>query len=152
MSNVAERLFSDFLRQPNDVVAELEQHDVVLRRRDAPALRLSQAHRDAEKAEAFLGVARVLRALVPLVPGPVERAVNEGFPWAHYLPPKERAQFIDELTQGLVAAADLESFARVSRLIHAWRATAEIHANPALAARLQAPLNTTGDEASVPKP
>ena len=44
---VVERPFSEFLRQPNEVVAELEEHDVVLRRRNAPSLRLSDASRDA---------------------------------------------------------------------------------------------------------
>ena len=42
---VIERRFSEFLRQPNDVVAELADHDVVPRRRNAPALRLSQGRR-----------------------------------------------------------------------------------------------------------
>jgi len=40
---VIERPFSEFLRQPNDVIAELADHDVVLRRRNAPSLRLSEA-------------------------------------------------------------------------------------------------------------
>ena len=50
---VIERPFSDFLRQPNDVVAELGDHDVLLRRRNAPALRLSDAGRDDQRDEAF---------------------------------------------------------------------------------------------------
>ena len=33
---VVERPFSEFLRHPNDVVAELAEHDVMLRRRNAP--------------------------------------------------------------------------------------------------------------------
>jgi len=43
--SLIERPFSEFLRQPNDVVSELDEHDVLLRRRNAPALRLTQADR-----------------------------------------------------------------------------------------------------------
>jgi hypothetical protein len=39
-------------------------HDVVLRRRNAPALRLSEADRDEVRDEAFEAVARLLRNLL----------------------------------------------------------------------------------------
>lgn len=57
-----------------------------------------------------------------------------------------------ENTQTLVAAADPESFTLVARLIHEWRATAMIHADPAQAAKLRTPLKTTGKAGRVPKP
>lgn len=151
VSAVAERLFSEFLRQPNEIVAELEKHDVVLKRRDAPSVRLSQAQRDAERADAMLALTRVLRAVLAVAPDAVERAVNESFPWAHFLPARDRAEFIQQLTQTLAAAADIESFALFARLVHEWRATAAIHADPALAAKLRTAVTATA-AAPVPKP
>ena len=61
--SVVERPFSEFLRQPNDVVAELAEHDVLLRRRNAPALRLSQADRDDDRSPAFEALSRLLPPL-----------------------------------------------------------------------------------------
>ena len=72
-----ERPFSEFLRQPNDVVADLVDHDVVLRRRNAPALRLSEAEREEERDEAFDALARLLRNLLAHSPAGLETTIDE---------------------------------------------------------------------------
>ena len=54
----------DLLRHPNDVTSDVEEGDVMLRRRDQPDLRLSRADRDAERAVAFAAVGRTLRNLL----------------------------------------------------------------------------------------
>jgi hypothetical protein len=51
----------------------------------------------------------------------------------------------------LVAAADLQIFAAVGQLVHEWRATAEIHADPSLAKKLQARIDVA-DHGSVRSP
>ena len=76
---VVERQFSEFLRQPNDVVAQLDEHDVLLRRRNAPALRLSQAARDHDRDEAFITVARLLRNLLAHNAGVIDEVLLEAF-------------------------------------------------------------------------
>lgn len=146
-----ERPFSDFLRQPNDVVAELEKHDVVLRRRNAPALRLSDASRDDERAEAFDALARLLRNLLSHSPAGLADAVADVFPWASLLPKRDRGAFVDELGRTLVAATALDNYAPVAQLLREWRATAEIHADPRLARRLRAAITADGDPV-VPPP
>jgi hypothetical protein len=85
-------------------------------------------------------------------PDAVERAVLEGLPWTAYLPVPDRALFIRDLTQTLAASADLENFSLLVRLLREWRATAEIHADPELAARMKRPIKLTGKEQRVPKP
>lgn len=50
---VVERSFSDLLRHPNDVAADLDSGDVLLRRRDESDLRLTLADRDAERSDVF---------------------------------------------------------------------------------------------------
>ena len=114
---VVERPFSEFLRQPNEVVAELEEHDVVLRRRNAPPLRLSDASRDDERAQAFDALARLLRNLLVHSPAGLGDAVDDVFPWATLLPKRDRTAFIDELGRTLVAASALDSYAPVAQLL-----------------------------------
>jgi hypothetical protein len=147
---VIERPFSEFLRQPNDVVAELADHDVVLRRRNAPALRLSDADRDEARDEAFEAVARLLRNLLVHRPAGVDATVDDVFPWAAFLPQREHAMFVDELTRTILAASTIDNFAPVGQLLREWKATAEIHADPSRARRLRRRIEADGDAVTVP--
>lgn len=146
-----ERQFSDFLRQPNEVVGELEQHDVLLRRRGAPTLRLTRADREEMRAEVGLALARMLRTFAIHNPTELAPAVQDAFPWTALLPSADRTQFVSELTQALVGAADLQVFAFVGQLVHEWRATAEIHADLDLSRKLQGPVELA-DRRTVPPP
>jgi len=145
-----ERSFSEFLRQPNEIVAELADHDVLLRRRNAPSLRLSEADRDNERAEAFDALARLLRNLVAHGPTGLEHTIADVFPWAMFLPKRDRAAFVDELTITLMAVGGLDNFAPVGQMLREWKATAEIHADPRLARRLRRPIDADGDAVPVP--
>lgn len=147
---VIERTFSEFLRQPNDVVADLAEHDVVLRRRNAPALRLSEADRHDERDEAFDAVARLLRNLLVHSPSSLDATVNEVFPWASFLHRLDHKAFVDELTQTLVAVSTIDNFAPVGQLLREWKATAEVHADPRLARRLRRRVDADGDAIPVP--
>ncbi len=60
---VTERPFSDLLRHPKDVAGDVDEGDVVLRRRDEPDLWLSRADREADRSEAFAAMGRALRNL-----------------------------------------------------------------------------------------
>ena len=147
---VIERPFSEFLRQPNDVVAELADHDVLLRRRNAPSLRLSEADRDDERSEAFEALARLLRNMMVYSPAGLEQTVADVFPWATFLPKRDRVAFVDELTTTLMAVADMDNFAPVGQLLREWKATAEIHADPKLARRLRRSIDADGDAVTIP--
>lgn len=145
-----ERPFSEFLRQPNDVVADLAHHDVVLRRRNAPSLRLSDADREEERDEAFDALARVLRNLLAHSPDGLVSTIDEAFPWVTFLPRRERTLFVDDLTRVLIAVSTIDNFAPVGQLLREWKATAEIHADPRLARRLRRPLDATGEAIPLP--
>ncbi len=148
--SVVERPFSEFLRQPKGVVAELAEHDVVLRRRNAPALRLTQADRDDERSEAFEALARLLRNLAMHSPEALEVAVDDVFAWITFLPKTDRELFVEDLTRTLVGAAAVENYSPVAQLLREWRATAEIHADPKLAGRLGGPIEAAGDRIVAP--
>ena len=147
---VVERAFSEFLRHPNDVVAELAERDVLLRRRNAPALRLSRADHHADRREAFEATARLLRNLAVHSPEALNTALTEAFAWVEFLPGRARYRFAEELTRTLLAAASVDLYASVAQLVREWKATAEIYADPELARQLTEPLETTGETVAVP--
>jgi hypothetical protein len=141
---VIERPFSDLLRHPKAVTGDVEEGDVLLRRRDEPDLRLTRADREAERAVAFAAFGRTLRNLAMHNPKALDEALGDAFPWLEFLPPADRRAFIEEFSRVAVAAAALDSYGPLSQLIREWRATAEVHADPALARRLRRPIAAAG--------
>lgn len=148
--SVVERPFSELLRKPKEIVAELVDHDVLLRRRNAPALRLSQADRDDDRSEAVEALARLLRNLAMHSPEALDQAVDDAFGWLTFLPSADRRLFIDELVATLVGATTVDNYSPVTQMLREWKATAEIHADPKLARRLRNPIEAVGDAVAAP--
>ena len=145
-----EHPFSDLLREPKTVVRDLDDGDVLLRRRDAPALRLSLVDRDDQRADAYAVVGRALRNLAVHAPVALTDALVDEFGWTSFLTKSDRATFVEEFTRTVVAAGELDNFAPLAQLIDEWRATAEVHADPKLARRLRRPITAAGE--TVPRP
>lgn len=143
--SVTEHAFSDLLRTPKVVLDDLEDGDVVLRRRGAAPLRLSPWERDVERSDAFAAVIRLLRHLARHNAGAMRAAACEAFPWSDFLPNDVRDAFVTDLTRVLAAGAELDTFHPVSRALAEWRATAAVYADPELASRLAEPIETTED-------
>ena len=147
---VTERPFSDLLRRPKDVAGDLEDGDVVLRRREEPDLWLTRADREAERSQAFAALARAFRNLAIHSPAALADALPDAFPWVELLPASDRRLFVDEFSRVITAAADLDSIAPLTQLVREWRATAEVHADPKLARRLRRALEANGDPVPAP--
>lgn len=147
---MVEHSFSELLRDPKTVVRDLDRGEVLLRRRGAAALRLTRADRDEQRADAFAIVGRALRNLAVHSPSALGDALLDEFPWTSFLPMADRAEFVNEFTRTVVAAAEIDNFAPLAQLINEWRATAEIHADPKLARRIRRPVAATGR--AVPRP
>jgi hypothetical protein len=141
---IVERPFSDLLRHPKQVTEDLEDSDVLLRRRDEPDVRLSLADRDAGRASAFAALGRALRNLAVHNPKALAEALAEAFHWLEFLPPRDRKLFVDEFSRVIAASAELDNYVALSQLLGEWRATAEVHADPRLARRLKRPLEADG--------
>jgi hypothetical protein len=124
------RQFSGLLRHPKDVTSEVDDSDVLLRRRDEPDLRLSRADREAERTETFAALARTFRNLSVHNRGALGEALGEAFGWLVFLPAADRSLFIDEFARVVTAAADLDNYVPLAQLIREWRVTAEVHADP----------------------
>ena len=147
---VVEHSLSEFMYRPDDVVAELADRDVLLRRRGAPALRLSNADRDRERSEAFTASAKLLRSLAVHNPAALGEALGEAFAWVEFLPASDRELFAEELTRALLAAASGDVGVSVAQLVHEWKATAEIHTDPELVRQLSEPLEAVGGAVAKP--
>jgi hypothetical protein len=147
---IVERPFSDLLRHPKQVTEDLEDSDVLLRRRDEPDLRLSLADRDAGRASALVALGHTLRNVAVHNPGALASALTEAFPWLEFLPPGDRKLFVDEFSRVTAASAELDNYAALSQLLSEWRATAEVHADPKLARRSKRPLQADGEPVTPP--
>ena len=145
-----ERSFSDLLRHPNDVAADLDAGDVLLRRRDEPDLRLTLADRDAERSDVFRVLAMSFRNLAVHSPRVLDGAVLDSFAWLEFLPPKDRQAFLDEFSRILIASAEMDTYAQLAQVVREWRATAEIYAQPGLAKRLRQPVKATDGRTIAP--
>lgn len=147
---VVERPFSDLLRNPKEVTREVEEGDVLLRRRDEPDLRLSRADRDEHRATALAALGRTLRNLAMHNPKSLQEALRDAFSWMELLPAADQRLFADEFSRVAAAASELDSYASLVQLLREWRATAEVQADPKLARRLRRPLEADGGPVSEP--
>jgi len=148
---VIERPFSDLLRRPKEVTDDVEDADVLLRRRDEPDLRLTRADREAQRADTFAAIGRALRNLAVHNPSSLGDALGDAFPWLEFLPAGDRRLFLDEFSRVVTAAAAVDNYESLSQLVREWRTTAEVHADPKLARRLRRALEATGDRVVPPE-
>ncbi|MEQ7127225.1 hypothetical protein ABN034_22130 [Actinopolymorpha sp. B11F2] len=156
MGAIDEAAFSELVNHPVDTVARLREtrrRALLLRRRGDEDLVLTLAARAEQDAEVVSTAARLLAAVLR---NPVTRSqlgldlMREVFPWVRFLPADDLGEFVAELTEVFEASADLDNPAPVVQAIAEWRATAEVHADPDLAAVLL--RGTTGDFGPIPAP
>lgn len=122
-----------------------------MRRRDGVPLLLVREDRASSAADGALTAARVLRSvLVHLSPEVAANALSEEFPWVELLPVAERQQFSADFVRAAQASAELGQWSVLAQVIVEWKATAAIHADPALAEQLSGPLDD--DLGPVPAP
>lgn len=139
-----EHSFSKLLREPNKIVKDLADGDVVLRRRAAPDLRLSLVYRDEERINAYAMISRTLRNLALRSSATLFQSLADEFPWISLLPESDQEEFMNEFTRTASASAELDNLSALAQLIEEWRATAEIHSDPRLVADLIRPITAVG--------
>lgn len=121
--------FSRLLREPNEVVPLLESGDVLVTRRDGPDIWLSlHEHHTAETSGAAL-ITDLAWAILESHQGPLADAVYARVPWVHFLPDRERDEFLREVLSVGRACASVGEFARVATVVEAWKETAAAYAS-----------------------
>ena len=104
--------FSELLREPNKVVKDLADGDVVLRRRAAPDLRLSLVERDEERVNAYAMISRTFRNLAPHNSTALTQSLADEFPWISLLPESDLKEFMNEFTRAPLLQLNLITFQR----------------------------------------
>jgi hypothetical protein len=143
---------TDFLRQPKPILKKLAKEDVVLRRRGDAALRLSLDTRASASSAGSEVAASLLADLVdvPQVPDSLANLLASRFPWMKFLAKAAKREFVREFIETLRACSSVGNSAALDEVIHSWKSTAAIYADPKRAAELKRPL--PGTHAKVPRP
>lgn len=128
--------FSTLLREPNTVTDGLDGGDVLIERRDGPDFVIRSYRRYEQESKALTVLAWSLSRLrteelaQELVSG------DGPIPWVQFLPDEDRILFVKEFVSALRAAVEVGRFAAVAEVLDQWRNTAEVWADPELAAFL----------------
>lgn len=153
--SVAEEIpFSHLLQHSRETIEKLEgsrERRLRLVRRDGEDLILESARRAEADEEAFGIATRIIAAMLYLDEQVLVQAFPSVFPWMRFLPADEARAFIAEFIATARASAELGNMAPVATVIAAWKATAEVHADPDLLRALTTPLDDT-DYGVVPEP
>lgn len=148
--------FSDLLNKPKDTLAAMVRsgaHLLRLRRRNAEDLVLTTASRREQEHTVVIAATRLIAAVLRQVDDDGQDrlldTLPEVFGWTRFLPVEDQRQFLTELAGTLHGTEDLDNFAPVAQLIIEWKHTAEIYADPQLAAAL---AQDADDYGAVPEP
>jgi hypothetical protein len=142
---------TDLLRDPRRVIRRLEKgSDIIVERRDGAPLRLTLSSRAQEEREGTAVLARVLVKALPELARLAWDPLVDTHPWLRFLPERERPVFLREFAETVEACATLDTNAPLARLLREWKATAEVHSDPVLAAALKRP--SKGTKVRVPRP
>jgi hypothetical protein len=152
---------TDFLHRPARVLRKVGKQDVVLRRRGKPSIRLSLETRQVSTAAASAAIlaraeeaASILSAALNVVselPDRLPELLGQRYAWIRFLPTNGRNAFAREYVETLQACASIGNTTRLDEMLTSWKATAEIHADPALHAKLSGPLPASKGR-RVPRP
>lgn len=150
--------FSELQLQGKTTVERLRRsptQSLRVRRRDAEDLVLTTAARAELERTAASVTTRMLVAVMQRDPQARESVTDvlpEVFAWAVFLSREEVQEFVVELVATLRAAESLDNPVPVVQVIDAWRHTAQVRADPELAAILAADTDTDTDLGTVPAP
>src|SRR5262249_17097664 len=67
--------------------------------------------------------------------------LREDFPWLDLIPERHLPAFAQEFTRAIETAAELGRWEVMDQVLHEWKATAAIYADPMLSARLTGPFD-----------
>jgi hypothetical protein len=156
MSIAEEIPFSQLIQHSRETVARLEQSQgrrLRLVRRDGADLVLESAGRSEADEQAGLTAARLISEMLRSdeTAELVLKVLPAVFPWMRFLPDAATREFATEFAETARASAELGNMAPLAPVIEAWRATAEVYADPSLHRTLAVPLDGTG-HGLVPEP
>ncbi len=142
--------WSSFQRDAKRVADQAADSDILLQRRDGPDLVIGTAERREELVESVDVLTRLLASVIHEATLLRRLADPAVLPWLEFLPEDDRELFAVEFVTTTAAAIDLGTLSPVSTLLHEWKNTALVHADPRLAAAMRRDHPGTGE--TVPRP
>jgi hypothetical protein len=118
--------FSTLLRNPNAVLEQLDDGDVVLTRRHGEPLRLSR-ERDAEMEHEMVSAFAQMIAATVLDEDSADLVADRlqiPFAWIEFLDEESRREFVGEFLRTARACASIARFERLAVVVANWRETA----------------------------
>lgn len=152
VSAAVERNLSDFLRRSGEVLREVEDHDVLLRRRDGADLMLVRADREEIVRDTVGLSSGFLSWFARAHASTLTAGLPEVLPWARFLTQDDRELFARELVETLEACASLDSYDQLAILLHQWRNTAYVWSRPELLQALRTDAAAEAYDEPVPAP
>src|SRR3954452_5136153 len=146
--------FTELLQHPTEVTRRLGTvRSVLVRRRDAADLVLMPADRAEQEYHVAGIIARLFSELLrdPETMDIAAKILPRAIPWVRFLPPDDLRTMLAELVDTATAGTSIENLTPLDLLLTQWRHTAEIHADPELAAALAGPFDGP-DGGLVPRP
>jgi hypothetical protein len=159
MTTPAHVTFSDLIQKPTKTIALMlrsQLRGLRLTRRGEPDLYITTAARAEAVTEVVRASTRMFEALLRQGNAShdlLARALPEAYPWVRFLPEGDPDAFLTELIETSRASTDLNAIAPIYDVIASWKNTAQIWADPELAAILSSPSD--GDDygpVSMPEP
>ncbi len=153
MSSAAvERNLSDFLRKSGDVLREVDDHDVLLRRRDGADLMLVRADREEVVRDAVGLSSSFMSWFARTHARELVAGLPDVLPWLRFLPDDDRDAFSHEFVETLEACISLDSYDQLGVLLQQWRNTAYVWSRPELLRALQTDHANEAYDGMVPVP
>lgn len=143
--------WSELQRDPKSVAEQTDKGAVRVRRRGKTPLLLLQEDEVALATEGAATAARALRGLLKrLDADEIAAMLSDTFSWVDVLPEDDRKEFATDFGRAFEVAAELERWNVLTQTVREWKATAAVHADPALNHALSVPLDE--DHGPVPAP
>ncbi|MDT5026711.1 MAG: hypothetical protein QOE61_3137 [Micromonosporaceae bacterium] len=150
-ADVKEVHWSDLQKDPKGVAELADSGQVRVIRRDGVNLVLMREDRVVAASAGAVIAARAFRHIIEGVQDTsIGKSMAEEFPWLTVLPEDDLHEFVHDFVKATLAAAELARWEIIDQLIQEWKATASIHADPALALELTTPIDD--DFGPVPSP
>ena len=138
------RQWSEAARSPREVAAAADAAGWLrLERRGEASFVLVREDRLEQSWEGWETSARLVSLLLERVSHKTAAGlVAKVFNWSRFLSAEERVEFAHEYVDIFTACNELQVWAPLGQLVHEWKATAAVAADPELAAALSTPIDT----------
>ena len=136
---------SAFAKHYNTVLEDAPDDEIVLERTGGKAPWLVTPMRLAEgNLHAVQAVTKVLKRALDdaVVSERVVAGLTDEYPWVDFLPDAEQRAFAEDAIKVLRACAAVGKFTAYEDFLDSWRATAEVHSDSSLVAKLQGELTS----------